>query len=107
ADRAGGDGSRVLAVADGAAQPRHVLRGGRPSDGAHRHRPRGSMTENGARRFPIRYATQRWTDGKWLYGGLFVVGLVVIAFNLFRGLPILSFVSLTVLCGVVLAAFWL
>ena len=65
------------------------------------------MTENGTRRFPIRYATQRWTDGKWLYGGLFVVGLVLIAFNLYQRRQILSFVPVTVLCGVILVAFWL
>src|SRR5256712_7620032 len=94
-------------MADGAAQPRHLLRGCRPSDGAHRHRPRGSMTENGTRRFPIRYATQRWTDGKWLYGGLFVVGLVLIAFNWYQRRSILSFVPVTVLCGGILVAFWL
>jgi hypothetical protein len=65
------------------------------------------MTENGARRFPIRYASQRWSDGKWLYGGLFVVGLGLIAFNLYQGRPILSFVPVTVLCGAILLAFWL
>ena len=65
------------------------------------------MTENGTGRFPIRYAAQRWTDGKWLYGGLFVVGLVLIAFNLYQRRPILSFVPVTVLCGVILVTFWL
>jgi hypothetical protein len=65
------------------------------------------MTENGTRRFAIRYATQRWTDGKWLYGGLFVVGLVLIAFNLYQRRPILSFVPVTVLCGAILVMFWL
>ena len=65
------------------------------------------MTENGSRRFPIRYATQRWTDGKWLYGGLFVVGLVLIAFNLYQGRQIVSFVPVTVLCGAILVTFWL
>jgi len=65
------------------------------------------MTENGTRRFPIRYATQRWTDGKWLYGGLFVVGLVLIAFNWYQRRSILSFVPVTVLCGGILVAFWL
>ena len=65
------------------------------------------MTRNGTRRFPIRYATQRWTDGKWLYGGLFVVGLVLIAFNLYQRRPILSFVPVTVLCGAILVTFWL
>jgi hypothetical protein len=65
------------------------------------------MTANGARRFPIRYATQRWSDGKWFYGGLFVIGLVLIAFNLYRRQPILNFVPVTILCGLILIAFWL
>jgi hypothetical protein len=65
------------------------------------------MTANGTRRFPIRYATQRWNDGKWLYGGLFVIGLVLIAFNLYRGLSTLNFVPVTVLCGGLLVMFWL
>jgi hypothetical protein len=65
------------------------------------------MTENGIRRFPIRYATQRWSDGKWLYGGLFVVGLVLIAFNLYQGRQIMSFVPVTVLSGGILVTFWL
>jgi hypothetical protein len=65
------------------------------------------MSENGSRRYPIRYATQRWSDGKWLYGGLFVVGLGLIALNLYQGRQITSFVPVTVLCGVILVAFWL
>jgi hypothetical protein len=65
------------------------------------------MTQNGSRRFPIRYATQRWSDGKWFYGGLFVVGLVLIAFNSYRQQQIINFVPVTVLCGLILLAFWL
>jgi hypothetical protein len=65
------------------------------------------MTENGTRRFPIRYATQRWSDGKWFYGGLFIIGLGLIAFNLYQGKAIISFVPVTVLCGAILLAFWL
>src|SRR5256886_14692704 len=97
----------MRAGADGPAQPRPLLRGCRPPDGAPWPRRGGSRTESGPRRFPIRYATQRWTDGKWLYGGLFVVGLVLIAFNLYERRQILSFVPVTVLCGVILVAFWL
>ena len=65
------------------------------------------MSENGSRRYPIRYATQRWSDGKWFYGGLFVVGLVLIAFNSYRQQQIINFVPVTVLCGLILLAFWL
>ncbi len=65
------------------------------------------MSDTATRRFPIRYATQRWSDGKWFYGGLFVIGLGLIAFNLYRGVPIISFIPVTVLCGAILLAFWL
>jgi hypothetical protein len=64
------------------------------------------MTENGTRRFPIRYATQRWSDGKWFYGSLFIVGLGLIAFNLYQGKAIISLIPVTVLVGVILLAFW-
>jgi len=65
------------------------------------------MTDNGTRRYPIRYAAQRWSDGKWFYGGLFVIGLVLIAFNVYSKRPIINFVPVTVLCGAILVAFWL
>jgi hypothetical protein len=65
------------------------------------------MSENATRRFPIRYATQRWNDGKWFYGGLFVIGLGLIAFNQYQQHAIISFVPVTVLCGAILFAFWL
>ena len=65
------------------------------------------MTQNGTRRFPIRYATQRWSDGKWFYGALFVIGLALIAFNIYRNMPIINFVPVTILCGLILIAFWL
>src|ERR1700694_3313088 len=65
------------------------------------------MSENGRHRYPIRYATQRWSDGKWFYGALFIIGLALIAFNLYRKLSIISLVPVTVLCGAILLAFWL
>jgi hypothetical protein len=65
------------------------------------------MSENGSRRFPIRYATQRWSDGKWFYGALFIIGLALIAYNLYRKLAVISLVPVTVLCGAILVAFWL
>ena len=65
------------------------------------------MTEDTTRRFPIRYATQRWSDGKWFYGGLFVIGLALIAFNLYRRLPVITLIPVTVLSGAILLAFWL
>ena len=65
------------------------------------------MSESGTRRFPILYATRRWSDGKWFYGGLFVIGLALIAYNLYRRLPFYSLVPVTVLCGAILLAFWM
>jgi hypothetical protein len=65
------------------------------------------MTDNGTRRYPIRYATQRWSDGKWFYGGLFVIGLALIGFNLYRKQQIFNILPVTVLCGAILVAFWL
>jgi len=65
------------------------------------------MSENGSRRYPIRYATQRWNDGKWFYGALFIIGLALIAYNLYRKLAVISIVPVTVLCGAILVAFWL
>ena len=64
------------------------------------------MSENGSRRFPIRYATQRWSDGKWFYGSLFIVGLGLIAFNLYRKQPVISLIPVTVLVGIILVSFW-
>src|SRR6202048_2988144 len=64
------------------------------------------MSANGTRRYPIRYATQRWSDGKWFYGALFIIGLALIAYNLYRKLSIISLVPVTVLCGAILLAFW-
>ncbi len=65
------------------------------------------MTENTTRRFPIRYATQRWSDGKWFYGGFFIILLVLIAINLYQRKQIVSFIPVTVVDGGILVAFWL
>src|ERR1700682_6312988 len=65
------------------------------------------MTQNGPRRFPIRSATQRLSDGKCFYGALFVIGLALMGFNLYRNTPIINFVPVTILCGLILIAFWL
>jgi hypothetical protein len=65
------------------------------------------MTENATRRFPIRYATQRWSDGKWFYGGFFIILLVLIAYNLYRKQQIVSFIPVTIVDGGILLVFWL
>lgn len=65
------------------------------------------MTDNGTRRYPILYATRRWSDGKWFYGGLFVIGLLLIGINLYSKQPIINVLPVTVLCGAILLAFWL
>src|SRR5256714_3886041 len=104
---AGSDGARVLAVAAGPAKPRHLLRRRRPPDGAHRHRPRGSMTQGPTRRFPIRYAIQRWKDGVWFYGGFFIILVVLVAINLLQKRQIASFIPVLVLDLAILISFWL
>jgi Bacterial PH domain len=65
------------------------------------------MTEEATRRFPIRYAIQRWSDGKWFYGSFFIILVVLIAIKLYQKQPIASFVPVTVLDGGILLAFWL
>src|ERR1700674_1419198 len=64
------------------------------------------MSATGTRRYPIRSATQRWSDGKWFYGALFIIGLALIGYNLHRKLSIISLIPVTVLCGAILVAFW-
>ena len=65
------------------------------------------MTEHATRRFPIRYATQRWSDGKWFYGGFFIVLLVLVAINLIQHHQIISFIPVLLVDGGILVAFWL
>ena len=65
------------------------------------------MTDNGTRRYPIRYATQRWSDGKWFYGGFFIILVVLVAINLIQNHPIVSFIPVLVVDGGILVAFWL
>ena len=65
------------------------------------------MTEGATRRFPIRYAIQRWSDGKWFYGSFFIILVVLIAIKLYQKQPIVSFIPVTVLDGAILLAFWL
>lgn len=55
------------------------------------------MTQGAGRRFPIRYSIQRWDDGKWLYGGLLVILMVLIAALLVQRKSIVSFIPVTVL----------
>src|SRR5256714_5354445 len=107
AGRPGSDGPRVLAVAAGAAQPGHLLRGRRPPDGAHRYRSRVSMTVEATRRFPIRYGLQRWSDGKWFYGSFFIILLVLVVINRMQHQQTVSFIPVLVLDGAILVAFWL
>lgn len=65
------------------------------------------MTENGTRRYPIRYATQRWSDGKWFYGGFFIILVALVAFNLIEHRQIISFIPVLVVDGGILVVFWL
>jgi len=64
------------------------------------------MSEAARRRFPIRYSTQRWSDGKWFYGSFFIILVVLVAIKLVQHQPIVSFIPVLVLDGAILVAFW-
>jgi hypothetical protein len=59
------------------------------------------------RRYPILYSVQRWNDGKWFYGGFFIILVVLLVIKLVQHQMIISFIPVTVLDGVILVAFWL
>src|SRR5437867_12464230 len=65
------------------------------------------MIQGAPRRFPIRYAIQRWNDGKWFYGSFFIILLVLVAVNLKQGQQIASFIPVLVLDLAILVGFWL
>jgi hypothetical protein len=65
------------------------------------------MTQGATRRFPIRYAIQRWNDGIWFYGIFFIVLVVLVAFNLQAKRQIVSFIPVLVLDVAILVSFWL
>jgi hypothetical protein len=65
------------------------------------------MSEQPRRRYPILYSVQRWNDGKWFYGGFFIILVVLLVIKLVQHQMIISFIPVTVLDGVILVAFWL
>src|SRR5437588_620888 len=65
------------------------------------------MTQGATRRFPSRYAIQRWNDGIWFYGSFFIILLVLVAVNLKQGQPIISFIPVLTLDLAILVTFWL
>ena len=65
------------------------------------------MTQGATRRFPIRYAIQRWNDGKWFYGSFFLILLVLVAINLIQQHQIISLIPVLVLDFAILVTFWL
>jgi len=65
------------------------------------------MTRGAIRRFPIRYAIQRWNDGIWFYGSFFIILVVLVAVNLRQGHQIASFIPVLVLDLAILVTFWL
>src|SRR6202795_304547 len=105
--RTGDDGPRVLAMAAAATEPRHLLRRGGPPDGAHRDGPRLAMSDGARRRYPILYSVQRWNDGKWFYGGFFIILVVLIVIKVIQHQSIISFIPVTALDGLIVVAFWL
>jgi len=65
------------------------------------------MSEPARRRYPILYSVQRWNDGKWFYGGFFIILVVLIVLKVIQHQQIVSFIPVTVLDGAIVAAFWL
>ena len=65
------------------------------------------MNDKARRRYPILYSVQRWNDGKWFYGGFFIILVVLLVIKLIQHQTIVSFIPVTVLDGAVLVAFWL
>jgi hypothetical protein len=59
------------------------------------------------RRYPILYSVQRWKDGRWFYGGFFIILLALIVNQLVQHRPIISYIPVTVLDGAIVLAFWL
>jgi hypothetical protein len=65
------------------------------------------MSDQERRRYPILYSVQRWNDGKWFYGGFFIILVVLIVLKVIQHQSIISFIPVTVLDGAILLAFWL
>jgi hypothetical protein len=64
------------------------------------------MTDGQGQRFLIRYSIQRWDDGKWFYGSLFVVFTALSIFDLVEKRSIVSYIPVLVLDGVILVALY-
>lgn len=64
------------------------------------------MSDPARRRYPILYSVQRWNDGKWFYGGFFIILVVLIVIKVIQHQSVISFIPVTVLDGVILVAFW-
>ena len=65
------------------------------------------MTDESRSRFQIRYSIQRWDDGKWFYGSLFVVFSALAIFNVIEKRSIVSYIPVLVLDGFILVALYL
>lgn len=65
------------------------------------------MSDGTRRRYPILYSVQRWNDGKWFYGGFFIILAVLIVIKVRQHQSIISFIPVTALDGLIVVAFWL
>jgi hypothetical protein len=65
------------------------------------------MSAQPRRRYKILYSVQRWNDGKWFYGGFFIILVVLIAIKVVQHQSIISFIPVTVLDGAIVVLFWL
>jgi hypothetical protein len=65
------------------------------------------MTDAAGRRFAIRYAIQRWDDGKWFYGSFLVILVGLTVFKIYRHQSIISFIPVLILDAGILLLFYL
>lgn len=65
------------------------------------------MSRGATRRFPIRYAVQRWKDGRWFYGSFLIILLVLVLAKVMQHQSILSFIPVLIVDGGILLGLWL
>jgi hypothetical protein len=65
------------------------------------------MTQGATRRFPIRYAVQRWNDGRWFYGSFLIILLVLALARVMQQQSILTFLPVLIVDAGILLGLWL
>jgi hypothetical protein len=65
------------------------------------------MTQGAPRRFPIRYAVQRWRDGRWFYGSFLIILLVLVLGKVIQRQSIATFIPVLIVDAGILLGLWL